>query len=385
MGPQALCHRRRQGRSSTRSTRSSGRRRSGACRSRPPLHHGFTRTTALPRATRSTSRTPRTTPRRPPVTTRRPTTGSSISFRRTTCAWAGSRWGKRALLNGTLTVANTAHELGHTFGLPHAQAWSCAPRPCGVVNYGDPYDTMGSGTGDFDSYEKWLLGWITRVTHASQPAVYTLAPIEAPSSPGPGPHRHDDTQPLLVRSPTRSRPRRDRRRADAGRPARPRRPEPDHRSRTVVVRRPLERADPGPCRSRADRGCKPGIASGSPERSGSSCSAEDGLLAQVALRLDGHDAAQRPTIVFPGAHVRRWADTAGDVARLERTRKRHRRIPDVDRRRACSLDHAEHLSGAERRPNRGPSAGAHTITIVAIDRAGNRSRPAIRRFVVGSS
>ena len=29
--------------------------------------------------------------------------------------------------------------------------------------------------------------------------------------------------------------------------------------------------------------------------------------------------------------------------------------------------------------------GAHTITIVAIDRAGNRSRPAIRRFVVGSS
>jgi hypothetical protein len=27
--------------------------------------------------------------------------------------------------------------------------------------------------------------------------------------------------------------------------------------------------------------------------------------------------------------------------------------------------------------------GAHTVTIVAIDRAGNRSRPAIRRFVVG--
>jgi hypothetical protein len=29
--------------------------------------------------------------------------------------------------------------------------------------------------------------------------------------------------------------------------------------------------------------------------------------------------------------------------------------------------------------------GGHTITIVAIGRAGNRSRPTIRRFVVGSS
>jgi hypothetical protein len=29
--------------------------------------------------------------------------------------------------------------------------------------------------------------------------------------------------------------------------------------------------------------------------------------------------------------------------------------------------------------------GAHTITVVAIDRAGNRSRPAVRRFVVGGS
>jgi hypothetical protein len=29
--------------------------------------------------------------------------------------------------------------------------------------------------------------------------------------------------------------------------------------------------------------------------------------------------------------------------------------------------------------------GAHTLTIVAIDRAGNRSRPAVRRFVVGGS
>lgn len=54
------------------------------------------------------------------------------------------------------------------------------------MNYGDPYDTMGSGTGDFDSCEKWLLGWITRVTRVSQPAVYTLAPIEAQSTQAQG-------------------------------------------------------------------------------------------------------------------------------------------------------------------------------------------------------
>jgi hypothetical protein len=36
-------------------------------------------------------------------------------------------------------------------------------------------------------------------------------------------------------------------------------------------------------------------------------------------------------------------------------------------------------------PIAGLRRGTHTISIVAVDRAGNRSRPAIRRFAVGGS
>ena len=230
-------------------------------------------------------------------------------FPTNTCAWAGSRWGKRALLNGTLTVANTAHELGHTFGLPHAQAWSCAPRPCGVVNYGDPYDTMGSGTGDFDSYEKWLLGWITRVTRPSQPGVYTIAPIEVPSSQAQG----------LVVTTTRNRywfeVRRDSARDMTG--AGP------MRAGLLVHAGPSPTIAPGLSSygglsnalildrsATADPGCRPATGSASPERSGSSCSARTGSSYKTALRLDGHDAAQAADNRVSGAHVRHWANTA---------------------------------------------------------------------------
>ena len=302
-------------------------------------------------------------------------------FPTNTCAWAGSRWGKRALLNGTLTVANTAHELGHTFGLPHAQAWSCAPRPCGVVNYGDPYDTMGSGTGDFDSYEKWLLGWITRVTRPSQPGVYTIAPIEVPSSEAQG----------LVVTTTRNRywfeVRRD--------PARDTTGAGPMRAGLLVHAGPSPTIAPGlssygglsnalildpvghgrPWLQAGDRFGEPGafriVVLGKIR-----------LLVQTALRLDGHDAAQTADNRVSWSPCSALGRHGGDVARLERTGKRHCRIPDVDRRRTVSLDHAEHLPGVERSPNRG-SAPRNAHTQHRRDRPGRQpqsaGRPALCR------
>jgi hypothetical protein len=300
------------------------------------------------------------------------------------CAWTGSRWGNRALLNGTLTVATTAHELGHTYGLPHAQAWSCAPRPCGVVNYGDLYDTMGSGTGDFDSYEKWLLGWITRVTHARQPAVYTLAPIEVPSTQAQG----------LIVTTTRNRywfeVRRDPARDATG----------------ALLRQGGLLVHSGPSPTIA-----PGMSSygdfsnalildpvgrGRPWLQAGDHFGEAGAFRVVVLRKAGSShrlrfawtdttAPKKPAIVFPGAHVRRWANTevTWQTSVEQGSGIAEYRI-SVDRAPAVSITQSIYpeLNAA---PIAGLRRGAHTITIVAIDRAGNRSPPAIRRFVVGSS
>ena len=305
-------------------------------------------------------------------------------FPTNTCAWAGSRWGKRALLNGTLTVANTAHELGHTFGLPHAQAWSCAPRPCGVVNYGDPYDTMGSGTGDFDSYEKWLLGWITRVTRPSQPGVYTIAPIEVQSSQAQG----------LVVTTTRNRYWFEVRR-DAAR---------DTTGAGPMQAGLLVHAGPSPT-------IAPGLSSygglsnalildpvghGRPWLQAGDRFGEPGAFRVVVLGKTGSSyrlrfawtdttPPKRPTIVFPGAHVRRWADTA---VTWRDSNERGSGIAEY----RMSIDGAPSVSitqsiypelNAARVADLG--RGTHTLNIVAIDRAGNHSRPAVRRFVVGGS
>jgi hypothetical protein len=305
-------------------------------------------------------------------------------FPKNDCAWAGSRWGKRALLNGTLTVANTAHELGHTFGLPHAQSWSCVPRPCGLVNYGDPYDTMGSGTGDFNSYEKSLLGWITRVTHASKPGVYTVAPVEAPS---------EEAQGLIVTT-TRNRYwfelRRDSVRSEPG--AQP------MAGGLMVHAGPSPTVAPG----RSSFGdlsnalIMDPVGRGRPWLQTGDSFGERGAFRIQVLRKVGSSgrlrfawtdttAPQKPAIEFPGARVRRWANAAVTWHdSLERGSGIAEYRISIDGAPAVSVTQSIYPELNAARIADLPR-GAHTITIVAIDRAGNPSRLAIRRFVVGGS
>ncbi len=61
-----------------------------------------------------------------------------------------------------------AHELGHNFGLPHANFWDTAGEsvigPGTTVEYGDSFDTMGSATAGrrhFNTRFKRLLNWLT--------------------------------------------------------------------------------------------------------------------------------------------------------------------------------------------------------------------------------
>lgn len=98
------------------------------------------------------------------------------------CPWSGVTQAATVYLNGALTPHLVAHELGHSFGLGHANLTDCRRHGCGALEYGDPYDTMGTGSGDFSAQAKFQLGWITRVTRAAKSGAYELGAIERTST-----------------------------------------------------------------------------------------------------------------------------------------------------------------------------------------------------------
>jgi gametolysin peptidase M11 len=94
------------------------------------------------------------------------------------CPWSGVTQAATVYLNGAVTTYLVAHELGHSFGLSHSNLTDCTRHGCGALEYGDPYDTMGVGTGDFSAKAKYDLGWLTNVTRPARNGTYVLAPIE---------------------------------------------------------------------------------------------------------------------------------------------------------------------------------------------------------------
>lgn len=97
------------------------------------------------------------------------------------CPWSGVTQAATVYLNGAVTTYLVAHELGHSFGLGHANLTDCNRHGCGALEYGDPYDTMGVGSGDFNAKSKYDLGWLTNVTRPAKNGTYVLAPIERAS------------------------------------------------------------------------------------------------------------------------------------------------------------------------------------------------------------
>ena len=98
------------------------------------------------------------------------------------CPWSGVTQAATVFLNGALTTYLVAHELGHSFGLGHSNLTDCKRHGCGALEYGDPYDTMGVGSGDFSAQAKFALGWLTNVVRPARDGAFTLGPIERTSS-----------------------------------------------------------------------------------------------------------------------------------------------------------------------------------------------------------
>lgn len=84
--------------------------------------------------------------------------------------WAGLAYvgGAGAWIRNTSSTGVTGHELGHNYGLNHANYWDTAGAsvtgPGTSVEYGDPFDTMGSasaGNNHFNARYKNYLNWLT--------------------------------------------------------------------------------------------------------------------------------------------------------------------------------------------------------------------------------
>lgn len=97
------------------------------------------------------------------------------------CPWSGVTQAATVYLNGAVTTYLVAHELGHSFGLGHSNLTDCKHHGCGALEYGDPYDTMGVGTGDFSAKAKYDFGWLTNVARPTKNGTFVLAPIERKS------------------------------------------------------------------------------------------------------------------------------------------------------------------------------------------------------------
>lgn len=101
------------------------------------------------------------------------------------CPFRGLGSGENAFLNGALNRFLVVHELGHTYGLTHSNTWDCPPGgPCRETEYGNPYAVMGHGEGHYTAWDKFQLGWLTNVTAVEASTTYDLYRLET-KAPGP--------------------------------------------------------------------------------------------------------------------------------------------------------------------------------------------------------
>ena len=108
------------------------------------------------------------------------------------CGWAGLGEvpGTQAWSNESNTVSVIGHEVGHTFGLGHANSLPCNGAtiatncPLARPEYGDPWDIMGNvSSRSINAWQKNDMGWVPDAKVSKHPggtASYTLSPLTSP-------------------------------------------------------------------------------------------------------------------------------------------------------------------------------------------------------------
>lgn len=108
---------------------------------------------------------------------------ASPSVAPTNCA----RVGNRGLVLRDSDANTACHEIGHNFGLWHANAWLTSDGSIlgegSNVEYANPFDTMGLGVMEhFNACSKFALGWLphTAVMNSKKDGIFRLQPIDTP-------------------------------------------------------------------------------------------------------------------------------------------------------------------------------------------------------------
>ncbi len=110
-----------------------------------------------------------------------------VVFFSTISQWSWSGLGyvgqKGTWLNGSAGVGTVAHEVGHNYGLYHANFWQAGAETIigagSSLEYGNVFEVMGSGNGQPNAWYKWDLDWfgpteVEVVTGSNSFRVYDL-------------------------------------------------------------------------------------------------------------------------------------------------------------------------------------------------------------------
>ena len=116
-----------------------------------------------------------------------------VAFKKIFDGYAGKAWvgGKGVWLNGSVGMGVTAHELGHNYGVFHANFWLTTDGSVigagSSEEYGNIFDVMGQGgapRGDFNGWFKNRFNWLTAadVTTVTGSGTYRIQALDDPRS-----------------------------------------------------------------------------------------------------------------------------------------------------------------------------------------------------------
>lgn len=289
------------------------------------------------------------------------------------CAWGGAYFSPGIWLNGRWDRQVIVHELGHTYGVSEeGSAWVCDPG-CHGEPYLNPFSVMGHGLSDYGAWEKNAFGWLDRVAEP-QPRL-SLGAIDRPAAqpqalrvlvagdeywfeyrpPAPvWPYAGDAAPGVAVHAGANGL-------GEAGR----------FPGRNLVLYDPVGRG-------------RPAIEAGETfsVRGAFSVRVESTVesLAEVTFRWTDRTRPARPRIL--AARVRRGRLFVRWQRGIERGSGIAAHDVLVDGRRVGRVLSLRSVAGlfvaTEDRLTARVGPGRHRIKVVAVDRAGNRSRPAVR-------